>query len=282
MQTITGLCSSAAPCTVASGDPRPWISSRRTGLRCSVCLAKDQATLSKHMVSWTQMEAYTMSGKLDSLYRLQRKDTAQAGEVLADAFQHDPVWNAIFGDVRPEQKAHAFETPVRYCLRYGEVYAPSAHLEGAAAWVPGALADMTLWRVLRSGAMWPGTKLGTRIARKMVPVFRPIEADRRENMRGRSYIYLQVIGVAPAFQGQGFGGKLLRALIEKSEQAGMPLYLETETEDNVRMYERFGFQVVKEITLPTVHLPMWEMVRGKQMGDRREQADPVARRPTDR
>ena len=81
-------------------------------------------------------------------------------------------------------------------------------------------------------------------------------------MRGKPYMYLQVIGVAPAHQGQGVGGRLLRALIEQSEQAGLALYLETETECNVRMYEHFGFRVVKEIVLPIIELPMWEMTRG--------------------
>ena len=95
-----------------------------------------------------------------------------------------------------------------------------------------------------------------------MPIFRPIEADRKEHMRGKSYIYLQVIGVAPTLQGQGYGGKLLRALFEQSEQAGVALYLETETEDNVRMYEHFGFRVIQEITLPVVNLPMWELVCG--------------------
>ena len=37
--------------------------------------------------------------------------------------------------------------------------------------------------------------------------------------------------------------------------------LETETERNVRMYERFGFQVAQQIALPIVALPMWEMIR---------------------
>jgi ribosomal protein S18 acetylase RimI-like enzyme len=96
----------------------------------------------------------------------------------------------------------------------------------------------------------------------MQPIFRPIETDRKAHMNGKPYIYLQVIGVAPAFQGQGFGAQLLRALIEKSEQAGVSLYLETETEANVSLYEHFGFTVVKKIVLPLIDLPMWEMTRG--------------------
>jgi ribosomal protein S18 acetylase RimI-like enzyme len=205
---------------------------------------------------------------LEDLYRLHKRDTPQAAAVLANAFEEDPVWNAILRDASRAQRAAAFETPVRYCLRYGEVFASSENLEGVAAWVPGALAEMTLWRVVRSGAMWASMKLGasmlksTNLIREMPLIFRQLEEDRKTNMRGKSYIYLQVIGVAPAHQGQGFGGKLLRALIEKSEQTDMPLYLETETERNVSMYQHYGFHVVRQIVLPVIDLPMWEMVRG--------------------
>lgn len=203
-----------------------------------------------------------MSGKLDDLYRLQKKDARRAGAMLTEAFRHDPVWNAVLDGVAPERRTGAFETPVRYGLHYGEVYAPSAALEGVAVWVPGELADMTFWRVFRCGAIWPGMRMGMAATRKMMPVFAPIEKDRKATMQGKSYLYLLVIGVAPRFQGQGFAGKLVRALIDKSERAGIPIYLETETESNVRMYEHFGFEVVKEITLPIINLPMWELTRG--------------------
>jgi ribosomal protein S18 acetylase RimI-like enzyme len=203
-----------------------------------------------------------MSNTLDNLYPLQKKDIHRAAVMLADAFQYDPVWNAVFGDATPAQRAYVFETPVRYCLKYGEVYAPSEALEGVASWAPGALAEFTSWRILRSGALWPAMRTGVQLAKKMQPIFRPIDLDRKAYMGGKPYIYLQIIGVATALQGQGFGGQLLRALIEKSEQAGISLYLETETEANVSLYEHFGFTVIKEIVLPIIDLPMWEMTRG--------------------
>jgi ribosomal protein S18 acetylase RimI-like enzyme len=67
--------------------------------------------------------------------------------------------------------------------------------------------------------------------------------------------------VASARHGQGIGTRLLRAAIADSEAKGWPLYLETETEYNVGWYERFGFTVLKQITLPQVGLPVWEMMR---------------------
>lgn len=203
-----------------------------------------------------------MSDTLAGLYRLQKKDSHRAAVVMVDAFQHDPVWKAILSDATPTQRIATFEIPLLHCLKYGQVYALSENLEGIAAWAPGDLSTMTPWRMVRSGAMWAGLRMGGEVAKKMEPIFTPLDADREENMSGQPYTYLQIIGVAQAFQGQGFGGKLLRALIEKSEQVGLPLYLETETESNVSMYEHFGFTVIKQIVLPIIDLPMWEMTRG--------------------
>ncbi|MFC1902397.1 hypothetical protein ACFLX3_05690 [Chloroflexota bacterium] len=61
------------------------------------------------------------------LYRVQKGDIARVGKVLADAFQHDPLWNKICeGESDLEKRFRAlFEMPVRHCLKYGEVYAPS-------------------------------------------------------------------------------------------------------------------------------------------------------------
>jgi ribosomal protein S18 acetylase RimI-like enzyme len=203
-----------------------------------------------------------MSGQWEKLYKVQQKEAARAGAVLADAFQHDPVWNSVFTeDMEIRRRRFAFETPVRYCLKYGKVYATSENLEGIAAWVPGRVSEMTLWRMIQSGAIASGMKMGTRVGRRMAPIFRPIERDRKAHMRGRPFLYLQVIGVASAHQGRGLGGQLLRAIIAESEEAGIPLYLETETEANVRWYEGHGFRTLTQITLPLIGLPMWEMVR---------------------
>ena len=152
------------------------------------------------------------------LYRVQKADITQAGKVLADAFQHDPVWSKIYegeSDIEKRFRAH-FEVPVRYCLKYGEVYATSEDLEGVIAWVPGKYADMTLWRMIISGAMGAAIRMGSNTAKKMGSVFKQIAKDRHEYMAGSTYLYLFVVGVASELQGKGFGRKLIGTAIEKS------------------------------------------------------------------
>ena len=195
-------------------------------------------------------------------YQLQRSDVARGAAVLVDAFHQDPVWQAVFDDeVTPAQRQAAFEVPLLYCRRYGEVWATTENLEGIAAWVPGRYARMILWRMLRSGAIRSGLRMGWRVGQRMQPVFKPLGEDIVAHMGARPFVYLQVLGVASAQQGRGHGGRLLRRLLARCDREALPLYLETETERNVDMYTRFGFRVVKQISLPVIGLPMWEMVR---------------------
>ncbi|MHA2186102.1 MAG: GNAT family N-acetyltransferase, partial [Promethearchaeota archaeon] len=86
--------------------------------------------------------------------------------------------------------------------------------------------------------------------------------EAKKNLNLGPHIHLLIMGVSQEFQGKGFGGKLLRAIIEKAETEKIPIYLETQKEVNVALYEKFGFSVRKKIILPDpINLPMWLMVR---------------------
>ncbi|MBN1630173.1 MAG: GNAT family N-acetyltransferase [Thermoleophilia bacterium] len=199
---------------------------------------------------------------LDSFYRLTFDDAFRGGEAIADAFADDPLWLRLFegeSDL-PRRYQACFEVPVRHCLKYGRVYATSEALEGVAAFVPGAFSDMSFWRMLRSGAVGCGMRMGMTAALRMANL-RVLSKDRAKVTAGRPFVHLSVLGVRKAHQGKGLGGALLRALIEDCEKRCLPTYLETETEENVRMYERFGFELLKQVDLPNLGLPMWEMMR---------------------
>lgn len=196
-------------------------------------------------------------------YLLTEEDIPKAGAVLADAFSRDPLWNRVF-EKYPRfnaEPATFFETPVRICQRFGQVWASSPALEGVMAWLPAEKSRVTFWRALRSGALGLFLRIGPAAGRAMERIFNPMERDRFEYTAGLSCHYLQVLGVGSEHQGQGHGGALLRALIDECETVRRHLYLETETESNVALYKKFGFRVVKKITLPVVELPMWEMDR---------------------
>lgn len=58
--------------------------------------------------------------------------------------------------------------------------------------------------------------------------------------------HIDPLGVLPERQGQGVGSLLLTYFCNLVDKLGMAAYLETDQESNVRLYKRFGFEVIGE------------------------------------
>ncbi len=191
------------------------------------------------------------------LYKIRKKDLNNAVNVLTDAFSEESMWKEVF---KNEEKNRALtEVMVRFCLKYGNVLSTSENLEGVMAITPHDK-DMTALRVIRSGAFILSMKIAKE-AKIMKGLSNAIE-EAKKSLNLGPYIHLLIMGVSQEFQGKCFGGKLLRAVIEKAETERKPIYLETQKEENVTLYEKYGFSVKKKIILPEpLNLPMWLMVR---------------------
>jgi len=61
--------------------------------------------------------------------------------------------------------------------------------------------------------------------------------------------YLPLIGVEPNAQGRGFGAALLRHALARSDENGVPAYLESSNPRNIPLYQRHGFEVIGEIQI---------------------------------
>ena len=194
---------------------------------------------------------------ISDLYNIQKKDLKNAVNVLDNAFSEDSMWKEVFTD---EDKNRVLtEVMVRFCLKYGNVYSTSDNLEGVMAIAPHDK-EMNLFRIIRSGAFSLSIKISSES--KIMKVLSNAVEEAKISLNLGPYIHLLIMGVSQKFQGKGFGGKLLRALIEKAETERKPIYLETQKEENVSLYEKYGFSVMKKVILPEpLNLPMWLMVR---------------------
>ena len=194
---------------------------------------------------------------ISDLYKIQKKDLKNAVNVLDNAFSEDSMWKEVFTD---EDKNRVLtEVMVRFCLKYGNVYSTSDNLEGVMAIAPHDK-EMNLFRIIRSGAFSLSIKISSES--KIMKVLSNAVEEAKNSLNLGPHIHLLIMGVSQEFQGKGFGGKLLRALIEKAETERKPIYLETQKEENVSLYEKYGFSVNKKVILPEpLNLPMWLMVR---------------------
>jgi GNAT superfamily N-acetyltransferase len=75
-----------------------------------------------------------------------------------------------------------------------------------------------------------------------------------------SYWYLQFMGVAPAWQGQGLGSALMAPVLARCDREGVRAYLDATSERNKRLYERHGFEA-EEPFAPPGGPPLWPMWR---------------------
>jgi len=191
------------------------------------------------------------------LYKIQKKDLKKSVNVLDNAFSEESMWKEVFND---EVKNRILtEVMVRFCLKYGIVLSTSDNLEGVMAIAPYDK-DMTIWRIIRSGGFFLSLKI-SKEAKKMEVLSKAVE-EAKKSLNLGPYIHLLMMGVSQEFQGKGFGGKLLRTLIEKAEKEKKSIYLETQKVENVNFYEKYGFSVKKKVILPEpLNLPMWLMVR---------------------
>ena len=59
--------------------------------------------------------------------------------------------------------------------------------------------------------------------------------------------YLPIIGVDPAWQGQGLGAALLKEALKKVDEDNLPAFLESSNPANVSLYMRHGFEPLAEL-----------------------------------
>jgi GNAT superfamily N-acetyltransferase len=192
---------------------------------------------------------------------LPRDRIRDSSAVLTRAFDDDPVFRYLYPTARRRRWAcggflHAI---VRDALPFGEVWAAvdDGAVVGTAGWLP-------------EGAYPPSRR---RAARQLVAAWQALLTPHtfRDGLRylteteklhpKEPHWYLAVIGVEPARQGEGLGGKLLAAVLGRLDETGVPAYLETSTEANVSWYGTHGFEMQHQIRPVPTGPPVWTMWR---------------------
>lgn len=211
---------------------------------------------------------------IDDLERLRRgaespvlagpSDLDAAADDLAAAFKDDVALDWFLRDDRRRDEAR--QRLFRFIVRQmafgaGRIERPEGG--GAAAiWMPfEALRPTPLVAELRS---LPTLLFTTGLARfRRLAAFRA-DLDRHHPME-RPHAYLWFLGVRPEAQGHGVGSRMLKAAMARLDAEGQPAYLETETERNVGLYRRHGFEVISEHRARAGAPNMWSMWREPQV-----------------
>lgn len=195
--------------------------------------------------------------------RLQKAHLDQAAAVLARAFQADPAYVHLFPDKDERQRSlrALWSGVIAYSRVYGDVYTIPG-VGGAACWLAPGKTESTVWRTLRTRLVLVRAviKFNGDARRRFLAVLDSLDATHKQIMT-RHHWYLWALGVDPDHQGKGLGSALIAPVLAQTDSTGTPCYLEAMTEANVRFYEKRGFEVVHEGTLPGEDLAFWAMKR---------------------
>jgi ribosomal protein S18 acetylase RimI-like enzyme len=183
-----------------------------------------------------------------------------ASELLGRAFEHDPLMLYLVPDARRRVGLLPafFRIVLRYCLRYGIVYA-APDLAGVACCLPPGQTSPTLTRLTQIGLRGLPPRLGLAGLRRFLRVSRYTDQAHAQATPGAHW-YLWVLGVEPQAQGQGVGSQLLHTLLQQAEARRVPCYLETENPRNVPFYQHHGFRLVSETIVEATTLHIYALV----------------------
>jgi ribosomal protein S18 acetylase RimI-like enzyme len=206
-------------------------------------------------------------GQIRNVRPFTRADLTATVATLARAFDDDPLMTWIFPDERLRRRrlpAFFASTLRSTSLRHEgtEVAAAGRQVLGAAIWLPPGTWRPPLWRQI---AALPGVvfRLGSRL-----PVASAAYGALLRLHPERPHWYLSGIGTDPPAQGTGVGGDLMRSRLARCDAARLPAYLESSKERNVPFYERHGFRVTGEVSIPRGGPTLWLMWRDPQEAGR--------------
>lgn len=183
-------------------------------------------------------------------------------EVLARAFDDSPIMRYLL----PRDRARTIGMRAFFIAglvdahQHGEAWlaVEDATVVGAAVWLPpGAYppsAGRQARQMLHLLAVAPVAPLALR---RSLRYLRVVEAEHPK----ATHWYLATLGVEPTCQGRGYGRRLLDAVLARTDDAGLPTYLETDKESNLAFYARMRFAEMDRLEPESGGPPTWTMWR---------------------
>lgn len=177
-------------------------------------------------------------------------------QLLAEAFANDPAMSWILPDpvVRARRLPRLFRLLFDADAAHG-VRLMTAGGEAATLWRSPGQATTGYAEMLRHAIPMLAT-FGSALGRA-IAVSNAIDA----HMPKGQFWYLHIAGCDPAHQGKGLGGAAIKGGLDRLATGRLPAYLETATEANRGLYQRYGFRVIDEWQVSGGGPTFWSMWR---------------------
>ena len=199
--------------------------------------------------------------EIQKLTSLSNDQLKLASEVLSNAFLEDPVFSQLIPNDKERHKTlfKIFKFQIKYCFKHGVVVSTS-NLKGISLWFPPKNAFISIWKSIKSGSL----SLIFKIKWKNLHILRKNDdfiEELHKKLVPAPHWYLSTIGIDPKHQGKGIGRRMLRFMINSIAKDHKIIFLETNSEKNVKLYKRFGFRILHKVLTPRTNIYHWSMIR---------------------
>jgi ribosomal protein S18 acetylase RimI-like enzyme len=199
----------------------------------------------------------TKSTAATEIRDLRHDEIDEAVGVIARGMRDNPLHIAAYGD-DPARRLHCHAILAAGLFRVASAQEPIvATHDGKIVGVTGAAPPGTCQPSPRQRlALLPSlARLGPRTAARVGKWF----ATWAEHDPDEPHVHLGPLAVDLHLQGQGIGSLIMEEHCRRLDEANLVGYLETDKPENVRFYERFGYEVVGEASV--IGVPNWFMRR---------------------
>jgi GNAT superfamily N-acetyltransferase len=192
-----------------------------------------------------------------------KADVAELSHALGRAFFDDPVsvWIMPDDDDRAAHQRKFFAGVTRHHHLAGggvEVATDGSTIGAAALWdPPGRWKQSTREQLMLVASFFFGFGPRLDLSRRLGELFTTMKSHHPEE----PHWYLAVIGSDPSVRGKGYGQALMQSRLDRIDAEHAPAYLESSKAENVPYYQRFGFEVTGELTIPDGGPTLWPMWR---------------------
>jgi GNAT superfamily N-acetyltransferase len=184
------------------------------------------------------------------------KEQAELASTLAAAFAKDPVLAWLLPDerMREEPLRRFFTIELRHmAFARGTVWTCDGLRGAAICMPPGA------WQLPPRVALARAPAFARAFGRRL-PIATALQTAMELRHERRAHWYILAVGVRPEHQGRGLGTAMLSPTLARCDSEGLPAYLEATSERSAALYERLGFEHVRQLRLAGSP-PLWLMLR---------------------
>ena len=195
------------------------------------------------------------------LYIVQEKDLDRLAEVAADAYKDYPLHNWFTkGKYDPKASKLIMQISLRTMSEDAVVYADSEEINGFAVWLPFGFTGSKTLPFLANGGMSLILHSGPGIIGRLL-TYETYAMNLKKEFTDNYDWYLYNLSIRKDAQGKGIASKLMRPMLQFCDDERMVVYLETNKESNVGLYQHYGFELMKEEQIPKSTVTHYAMVR---------------------